>query len=186
MHTDQGNMIIRQATEEDAWQIADILVEDWKTAYRGIIDSDYLDSMNVADRYHRELQRYQIYRVAAIGKEVLGFTWNEMTDDEAADCEIIAIYIRYARRKGGIGSALFRDSVDIFRAAGKQRMIIWCLRENAEARKFYEKMGGTVYQTGTHSWGNRAYEMISYLYQLNALPPEPSFHPTHIGSEHDE
>ena len=93
MNSDQGKMIIRQAAEEDAWQIADILVEDWKKAYRGIIDSDYLDSMSVEERYQRELQRYQIYRVAAVEKEILGFTWNEMTDDEDADCEIIAIYI---------------------------------------------------------------------------------------------
>ena len=68
MNAGQGKMIIRQATEEDAWQIADILVEDWKMAYRGIIDSDYLDSMSVEERYQRESQRYQIYRVAAVEK----------------------------------------------------------------------------------------------------------------------
>lgn len=167
---DQGKIIIRQATQEDAWQIADILVEDWKMAYRGIIDHDYLDSMSVEERYQRELQRYRIYRVAAAGKEILGFTWNEMTENEASDCEIIAIYIRYNRRKAGIGKALLNDSRDLFRAAGRKRMIIWCLRENEEARKFYEKMGGTVYKTGTHRWGNREYDMISYLYQLDGPP----------------
>ena len=51
MNSDQGKMIIRQAAKEDARQIADILVEDWKKAYRGIIDSDYLDSMSVEERY---------------------------------------------------------------------------------------------------------------------------------------
>ena len=167
MRSDHEQIIIRQATEKDAWQIADILVEDWKTAYRGIIDSDYLDSMNVEERYQREVQRYQIYRVAAAGKEILGFTWNEMADNDASDCEIIAIYIRCTKRRGGIGRALFQDSVDIFRAAGKKKMIIWCLKENAEARKFYEKMGGTVYKAGTHQWGNRDYDMISYVYQLD-------------------
>lgn len=30
---------------EDVLQIAEVLVEDWKTAYRGIVDSDCLDSM---------------------------------------------------------------------------------------------------------------------------------------------
>ena len=74
MNTDQEKMVIRQATQEDAWQIADIVVEDWKKAYRGIIDSEYLDSMSVEERYQREVQRYQIHRVAAVGKEILGFT----------------------------------------------------------------------------------------------------------------
>ena len=170
MHADPRKMIIRQAEKEDAWQIADILVEDWKRAYRGIIDSDYLDSMSVEERYRRELQRYQIYRVAAAEKEILGFTWNEMTGDEDADCEIIALYIRYSQRKSGIGKALFKDSVDLFRAAGRKRMIVWCLAENAEARTFYEKMGGTVYKTGTRKWGSRDYDMVSYLYQLDASP----------------
>ncbi len=162
-----GRIIIREAAEDDAWQIADILVEDWKTAYRGIIDSDYLDSMSVEERYQRELQRYQIYRVAEAEKEILGFVWNEMADDEASDCEIIALYVRYAKRKSGIGKALFQNSVDLFRASGKKKMIIWCLKENDEARKFYEKMGGKAYKTGTHRWGNRDYDMISYLYQLD-------------------
>ena len=170
MNNGQENMIIRRAAEDDVWQIADILVEDWKTAYRGIIDSEYLDSMSVEERYRRELSRYRIYRVAAAEKEILGFTWNEMTDDEDSDCEIIAIYIRYNKRKSGIGRALFKDSVNLFRSAGRNRMIIWCLRENAEARKFYEKMGGTVYKTGTHRWGSREYDMISYLYQLDESP----------------
>ena len=162
-------MVIRQAAQEDARQIADILVEDWKMAYRGIIDDDYLDSMSVEERYQRELHRYQVYRVAAVEKEILGFTWNEMTDGEDSDCEIIAIYIRYSKRKGGIGKVLFKDSVDLFRTAGRKRMIIWCLRGNVEARKFYEKMGGTVYKTGTHRWGSREYDMVSYLYLLDGL-----------------
>ena len=161
-----GQLTIRKATRDDAWQIAEILVEDWKMAYRGIIDSDYLDSLNVEERYQRELKRYQIYTVAANGKEILGFTWNEMADDEAADCEIVALYVRFARRKSGIGSALFQNSVDFFKVSGRKSMIIWCLKENAAARKFYEKMGGKVHKPGAHRWGNREYDMISYLYTL--------------------
>ncbi len=167
MNNVHEQMIIRKATKDDAWQIADILVEDWKIAYRGIIDSDYLDSMSVEERYQKELQRYQIYMVAVIGKEILGFTWNETVGDEASDCEIIALYVRYAKRKNGIGRALFQNSIEFFKASGKKKMIIWCLKENDEARKFYEKMGGKVYKTGTHKWGVRDYEMISYLYHLD-------------------
>ena len=102
-----------------------------------------------------------------IGKEILGFTWNETVDDEASDCEVIALYVRYAKRKSGIGRALFQSSIEFFKASGKKKMIIWCLKENDEARKFYEKMGGKVYKTGTHKWGDRDYGMVSYLYHLD-------------------
>ena len=167
MDHNHEQMTIRKATRDDAWQIADILVEDWKTAYRGIIDSRFLDSLTVEERYQRELQRYQIYTVAAVGKEVLGFAWNEIADGDASDCEIIALYVRYSSRKSGIGKALFLNSVDTFKAAGKKKMIVWCLKENHEAREFYERMGGTACRPGTHRWGDRDYDMISYLYSLD-------------------
>ena len=167
MNNGQGQIIIRQAAEEDARQIAEILVEDWQTAYRGIIDSAFLDAMSAEDRYQTEVRRCRKYRVAAAGQEILGYVWTEMTDSEDADCEIVALYVRYAKRKNGTGSALFRHSAELFRAAGRKKMIVWCLKENAEARKFYEKMGGKPYKTGSHSWGDRDYEMISYLYQLD-------------------
>ena len=166
MNHDQGRMKIRKAAKEDVRQIAEILVEDWQKAYRGIIESAFLDTMNVEQRYRMEIQRYQKYTVAVREEEILGYAWNEMSSDEPADCEIVALYVRYAERKKGIGKALLQNSMDLFRASGRRKMIVWCLRENDEARKFYEKMGGKAYKTGTHQWGNRDYEMISYLYSL--------------------
>lgn len=167
MNNDQRQILIRKATKDDVAQIAEILVEDWKRAYRGNMDSAFLDAMSVEQRYPIELQRYRKYMVAANGQEILGYAWNEMIDDEAADCEIVALYVRYNRRKSGIGRALFHNAMDSFRAAGKKSMIVWCLKDNQEARRFYERMGGKVGQTGTHKWGNREYDMISYLYQLD-------------------
>lgn len=160
-------MIIRQAKEEDVRQIAEICVEDWQRAYRGIMDDDFLGSFSVEQRYQIEIKRYRKYLVAVDGDEVLGYAWNEMTGDEAADCEIIALYVRYSKRRSGIGRALMQHAMDYFRKSGKKSMIVWCLRENYESRKFYEKMGGKVYKDGTHRWGNREYDMISYLYQLD-------------------
>ena len=164
MPNDQGQIVIRKATEADVRQIAEILVEDWKRAYRGIMDSAFLDAMSVEQRYPIEVQRYRKYTVAANGQEILGYAWNEMMAEESADCEIVALYVRYDRRKSGIGRMLFQNAMDSFRTAGKKAMIIWCLKENHEARKFYESMGGKADQTGTHTWGNRVYDMISYRY----------------------
>ena len=45
-------------------------------------------------------------------------------------------------------------------------MIIWCLKKNTESRKFYEKIGGKEFKTGSHNWGGKDYEMISYLYDI--------------------
>ena len=136
MPNDQGQIVIRKATEADVGQIAEILVEDWKRAYRGIMDSAFLDAMSAEQRYPIELQRYQKYTVAADGQIILGYAWNEMIEEETADCEIVALYVRYDRRKSGIGRMLFQNAMNSFRAAGKKTMIVWCLKENQEARKF--------------------------------------------------
>ena len=160
-------MTIRQAKEEDVMQIAEIMVEDWQTAYRGIMDDDFLDSLCAAQRFEIEIRRYRKFTVAADRDEVLGYAWSEETDDEAADCEIIALYVRYAKRINGIGRALMLHAMDGFRKAGKKTMIVWCLKENHESRKFYEKMGGKAYREGTHRWGSREYDMISYRYRLD-------------------
>lgn len=43
MNINQEQVIIRYATSDDARQIAEIIVVDWRIAYKGIIDSDFLD-----------------------------------------------------------------------------------------------------------------------------------------------
>ena len=150
-----NGMIVRRAEKEDVRQIAEILVEDWQKAYRGIMDSDFLDSMSADRRYGIEIKRYEKYVVAADGNEILGYAWL-----------VIALYVRYSKRNNGIGKLLMRYAVEYFRGAGRKKMIVWCLKENHESRKFYEKAGGKEFRTGSHSWGGKEYEMISYLYDL--------------------
>ena len=159
-------IIVRKAEKEDVMQISEILVEDWQKAYRGIIADDFLDSMSAENRYEIEVRRYDKFLVAADGDEILGYAWLEAAGDETADCEIIALYVRYAKRNNGIGKLLMQHAVRYFRETGKKKMIIWCLRENHESRRFYEKVGGKEFRTGSHNWGGKEYEMISYLYDL--------------------
>ena len=159
-------IIVRKAEKEDVMQISEILVEDWQKAYRGIIADDFLDSMSAENRYEIEVRRYDKFLVAADGDEILGYAWLEAAGDETADCEIIALYVRYAKRNNGIGKLLMQHAVRYFRETGKKKMIIWCLKENHESRRFYEKVGGKEFRTGSHNWGGKEYEMISYLYDL--------------------
>lgn len=162
----KNEIMIRKVEKEDVRQIAEILVEDWQKAYRGIMDDAFLDAMNADQRYEIEVKRYQKYIVAVDGNEVLGYAWLEMAGDEPADCEVIALYVRYSKRNNGIGKLLMQYAISHFKETGKKRMIVWCLKENLESRKFYEKVGGKEFRTGTHNWGGKEYEMISYLYDL--------------------
>ncbi len=162
----KNGIVIRNAEKEDVRQIAEILVEDWQKAYRGIMDDAFLDSMNVDQRYEIEGKRYQKYIVAADGSEILGYAWLEASGEEPADCEVIALYVRYSERNHGIGRFLMQYAFDHFRENGNKKMIVWCLKENHESRKFYEKTGGKEFRAGSHQWGGKEYGMISYLYDL--------------------
>ena len=41
---------IRNVKKEVLMQVAEIVVNGWKTAYKGIIDGEYLDSLNVEEK----------------------------------------------------------------------------------------------------------------------------------------
>ena len=82
-HLKQSKIYVRPAEKDDVRDIAEICVEDWKIAYKGIIGDDFLDSMNVDDRYRIEVKRYDKQFVATDGDKVLGYSWLEEADDEA-------------------------------------------------------------------------------------------------------
>ena len=84
---------------------------------------------------------------------ILGYAGLETAEDEPADCEVIALYVRYSERNNGIGKLLMRYAMNHFRETGKKKMIVWCLKENHESRKFYEKIGGREFRTGSHHCG---------------------------------
>lgn len=157
---------VRKAEAEDVRQISEICVEDWQKAYRGIVDSEWLDSMSVDKQYEKEIKRYQDFVVAADGNKILGYAWLQASGDEPADCEIVALYVRYSYRNNGIGKLLLHYAIKYFRESGKKKMIIWCLKENYESRRFYEKNGGKAFRISSHNWGNKECEIISYLYDL--------------------
>ena len=162
----ENEIVLRNAREGDVKQIAEICVEDWQKAYRGIMDGEYLDSLSVDARCEIERKRYQKLVVAARGDEILGYAWSETGADEDADCEIVALYVRYGLRKNGIGKRLLACAMERFKALGKKKMILWCLKDNAEARAFYEKTGGKQGKTALHNWGGKDYAIVSYLYDL--------------------
>jgi ribosomal protein S18 acetylase RimI-like enzyme len=56
--------------------------------------------------------------------------------------EIYAIYVLPAHHGHGHGAALLRAGARELGARGWPRFHVWVLRENARARRFYERMGG--------------------------------------------
>ena len=52
------DIIIRNIKKEDIPQVVDVLISAWQTAYKGIIDDAYLDSMSREEFIERRNKDY--------------------------------------------------------------------------------------------------------------------------------
>ena len=168
------NIIIRNATIDDTEEIADIKIDGWQTAYRGIIDDDFLDNMDRDKEIEKKKQNINDgvnIIVAELNKNIVGFclyrNYNKDTEKyPKADCEISSLYIKSNLKRNGIGRQLIQYAIELLRKEGKQRMILGCLKENYPSRAFYEKMGGKVINYDEIEFGNKKYELAIYEYDI--------------------
>ncbi|WP_406841369.1 GNAT family N-acetyltransferase [Streptomyces sp. AHU1] len=137
-------------TLDDCARVAEIRVRGWQTAYEGLIPRSYLDGLSVTEdaaRRRRTLEQGDggvVNLVAERDGSVVGWACHgPHRDDEArsGEVELYAIYVHPDVLGQGIGQALLRESADRCAAAGHERMLLWVLKENAPARRFYERAG---------------------------------------------
>lgn len=161
--------MIRYYEERDIDKIAKIIVDDWKIAYKGIIDDDYLENLNYIDRAKNIKEKYEKQKsIVYIDKEdVKGYCrFGENRDNEKEYGEIYALYIKYDERNNGIGKSLSKKAMQILKDKGYKEVVIWCLKENKNARKFYEKIGGKLCNERKIAIGDKQYDEVCYKYNL--------------------
>lgn len=165
---------IRQAQSRDIKQIAQIKVDGWKSAYKGIIDDEFLNSMSTSKQIDI-INNYSLDTmfVAENDNEILGFCriydYNEpVYDDKEIDCEIREIYVKPNLKRMGIGSELFNFTKEYFSQKGKRKLYLGCLKNNNSARKFYEKMGGLSISGKEIDIGGKLYQIVGFIYNLNS------------------
>ena len=69
-------IIIRKARNEDAEAIANIKISGWRTAYKGIIEDDFLDNMNINEEIEKRknnIEKGADIIVAELDNEIVGF-----------------------------------------------------------------------------------------------------------------
>jgi GNAT superfamily N-acetyltransferase len=141
---------IREMTLDDCLRVAEIRVRGWQTAYQGMMPRTYLDGLDVEDEVQRRRTLFAqagegvVNLVAEWGGEVVGWACHGPYREgelRTGDAELYAIYVHPGRLARGVGRALLRESTARCGAAGHDRMLLWVLKENASARRFYEKAG---------------------------------------------
>ncbi|MEV7813685.1 GNAT family N-acetyltransferase [Streptomyces flaveolus] len=139
---------VREMTLADCERVSEIRIRGWQHAYRGLMPQPYLDGLSVtADAERRrtwfaEGNGSVVNLVAERDGTVVGWAAHGPYRDgetRTGDAELYAIYVDPARLGGGIGRALLAASTERCRAF--PRMLLWVLKENAPARRFYERAG---------------------------------------------
>ena len=57
---DNNKINIRKVRKEDLMDVSELVVNSWKTSYRGIINDDYLNSITAEETYQKRLKKSNI------------------------------------------------------------------------------------------------------------------------------
>jgi ribosomal protein S18 acetylase RimI-like enzyme len=160
--------VVRQAGSEDAPAIARVHVDTWRTAYRGLLPDDFLaalDEAGYAERWRRTLTdgTGRVY-VAEDGRHTVGFASGgpERAGEDGFTGELYAIYVLQEAQGRGHGRRLVQAVVQGLREMGLPNMIVWVLRDNHNARHFYERLGGTYVRSQPITIGSALLQEVSY------------------------
>lgn len=167
------NIIVREATIDDIPEVAKLHLESWNRTYKGMIDQDYLDNMknNLDKRIERMKNEFSLRKmiVAVIDDEIVAFSeftlTNEFSNQLDIDCELCGLYVKNEYVGRGVGTVVFNYVVDIFKKNNKNKMGLWCLKDNINAINFYENKGGK--KTSTKTFGLAGKEYIEIAFQFN-------------------
>ena len=169
------NIIIEKMKEEDIEQVAKILIDSWKIAYKDIIDKIFLQNLSLEEKIQTLNEEYKT-RTHMIARnkdtnEIVGVTrfgkrLDELDRFTEYDGEIYALYVKPGLLRKKIGSKLLQYAKERVKEQGNHKMIIWCLKENEPSRKFYESMGGILLGEKMHNIGGKNYPLVGYGYQI--------------------
>jgi ribosomal protein S18 acetylase RimI-like enzyme len=158
----------RAATIDDATAIARVHVASWRSTYRSLLPSEFLDSLSedaYADRWRRFISEggNLVYVIEDAG-QLVGFAsgGRERAGEVGYKGELYAIYVLDDFQRRGYGQQLVRDVVAGLKEMGLDDMIIWVLRDNAPARQFYERLGGVYVRAQPITIGSATLEEVSY------------------------
>jgi len=141
---------IRTALTTDSRALAQIQVDSYQTAYRGIFPDEILDSFSYTEQeqdwqdWMREKSSDQLLVAETEIGEIIGYALARAGNTKLApyDGEVMALHVRTDFQHRGIGRALFMESARGLQASGSLSLLVWVLELNHPAIRFYQRMGG--------------------------------------------
>ncbi|MCX7749376.1 MAG: GNAT family N-acetyltransferase [Clostridia bacterium] len=143
-----GQVEIRWADENDWHDLGVIHSGAYRSAYKNIIPDYYLQNYTVEKRqeYYRNALRAGTEKIAIMfvdGKAAGLITVGKCRDEDLDNTygEILGIYLLEDFWGMGFGKRLIHWGSDRIKESGYSRVALWVLKENVNARRFYESLG---------------------------------------------
>ncbi len=158
---------------EDVEQVIRVQVQGWKESYQGIIDQAVLDSMAYSEERVKRRKGFFLSNptlrcfIALQGNKIIGFVdAGASRDPFLGKGEVLAIYLLNEYKRQGIGKALWTAATDYLKQQQLVPYIVWGLKDNLPARKFYEKMGGQLIHSKELEIGSKLYAEVCYGFEM--------------------
>ena len=150
---------VRDATTDDAREVARVHVDAWRVAYAGIIPDSLLASHSVSERAAGgdawlrasvderptdggEGPSHRLV-VAEVAGNVIGWAAFGQGRDPGTrvEGELAGLYVDPAFWSRGVGRSLVDAVVDDLTRRGNKSAYVWVLRKNLPAIRFYTRLG---------------------------------------------
>ena len=142
-------MNIRRARVEDAPQMAQVHVDAWQAAYRGLVPDTFLQGFTyprreAAFRQALAANTEETYLMEDGQRPVGLLTIGACRDadlETGLTGEIWGIYLAPDYWRRGLGTQLVHAAEGLLHSRGYRDIVLWVLEGNLAARRFYETMG---------------------------------------------
>lgn len=138
---------LRKATFEDAHAIARVHIRSWKIGYKNILPESVLSQLDLLEREKRWQENlnekdHSIFVVLKNG-EISGFSslglCKDSFENPETTVEITSLYVDPTHWRKGLGSLLCKKLIQ--ESINYKKLVLWVLKKNLQAQKFYEKLG---------------------------------------------
>ena len=136
-------MEIIELTNNLAQEASHIYAKSWKYAYKGVIHQKYLDDLSL-EHWTPFLKNspFQNFILQDNGVFVATSSIGVARDTKYDNYgEIVSIYVLPEYFGHGYGTFLFGYMAEKLQLIGLNKICLWVLEKNINARRFYEKMG---------------------------------------------
>ncbi len=151
MKVPSPNYAIRQASVDDAPEIARVHCESWRSTYPGLIPQHVIDDWANLDARTKKWAEILVATKSPVwvceqSGAVVGFSCagSAKPSTDGMTGQLFALYLLEKVHRQGVGQALTQTALHYLQSIGHTRVRVEVMKDNWPAIRFYERMGATL------------------------------------------